>query len=69
MIRQITPAANSETAIGMKTTVRKASRQLTRSVSTAKISPIDVTSAGTTSTQIALFLSAVVIVGVEKIAL
>ena len=55
MIRQITPAANSETAIGMKTTVRNASRQLTRSVSTAKTSPIAVTSAGTTATQIALF--------------
>ena len=69
MIRQITPAANSETAIGMKTTVRNASRQLTRSVSTAKTRPIAVTSAGTTPTQIALFLIAVVIVLVVKIVL
>ena len=60
MIRQITPAANSEIAIGMKTTVLNATDQRTRSVSTAKISPIAVTSAGTTATQIALFLIAVV---------
>ena len=59
MIRQITPAANSEIAIGMKTTVLNATDQLTRSVSTAKTSPIAVTSAGTTATQIALFLIAV----------
>jgi hypothetical protein len=53
------PAANAETASGMKTAVLNASDQLTRSVSTAKMSPIAVTSAGTTATQIALFLIAV----------
>jgi hypothetical protein len=36
-----------------------ATDQLTRSVSTAKMRPIAVTSAGTTATQIALFLIAV----------
>ena len=45
--RQITPAANSEIAIGMKTTVLKATDQRTRSSSTANTSPIAVTSAGT----------------------
>ena len=69
MIRQITPAAKSEIAIGMKTTVLNASRQRTRSISTAKTSPIAVTSAGTTPTQIALFLIAVEIVVVVKIVL
>ena len=57
--RQITPAANSEIAIGMKTTVLKATRQLIRSIRTAKTSPIAVTKAGTTATQITLFLIAV----------
>ena len=64
MIRQVTPVANAEIAIGRKTTVLKATAQRTRSVSTAKISPIAVTSAGTTATQIALFLIAVVSVEV-----
>ena len=59
MIRQITPVAKSEIAIGMKTTVLNATAQRTRSVSTAKIRPIAVTIAGTTATQIALFLIAV----------
>ena len=59
MIRQVTPAANAEIAIGMKTAVLNATDQPTRSVRTAKMSPIAVTSAGTTSTQIALFLTAV----------
>ena len=59
MIRQITPAANSEMAIGMKTAVLNATDQRMRSVSTAKTRPIAVTSAGTTATQIALFLIAV----------
>src|SRR5919109_1122249 len=54
MIRQVTPAANAETAIGIKTTVLKATDQLTRSVSTAKMSTSAVTAAGTTATQIAL---------------
>ena len=38
--RQMTPAANSEIAIGMKTTVLKATEKRTRSVSTAKTRPI-----------------------------
>ena len=59
MIRQVTPAANAEIAIGMKTAVLNATDQLMRSMSTAKTSPMAVTSAGTTSTQIALFLTAV----------
>src|SRR4051794_1687458 len=56
MIRQVTPVANAEIAIGRKTTVLNAKAQPTRSVSTAKISPIAVTNAGTTATQIRLFL-------------
>ena len=39
MIRQITPAANSEIAIGMKTTVLNATDQRTRSVSTREDQP------------------------------
>ena len=65
---QITPAAKSEIAIGMKTAVLNATAQRTRSVSTAKTSPIAVTSAGTTATQIALFSIAVRIDGVVKSA-
>ncbi len=68
MMCQITPAANSEIAIGMKTTVLNATDQLTRSVITAKMSPIAVTSAGTTPTHSALFLSAVSSVSFVKIA-
>ncbi len=59
MIRQVMPAANAEIAIGMKTAVLKATDQEMRSMRTAKTSPIAVTSAGTTATQIALFLIAV----------
>ena len=59
MMCQITPAANSEIAIGMNTAVLKATDQRMRSVSTAKTRPMAVTSAGTTSTQMALFLIAV----------
>ena len=59
MIRHVTPVANAEIAIGRKTTVLNATDQRTRSVSTAKIRPIAVTNAGTTATQIALFLIAV----------
>ena len=59
MIRQMTPAANALIAIGMKTAVLKATDQLTRSVSTAKMRPTAVTNAGTTATQMALFLIAV----------
>ena len=57
--RQITPVANSEIAIGMNTAVLKATDHLMRSVRTAKMSPIAVTSAGTTATQMTLFLIAV----------
>ena len=64
MIRQVTPVANAEIAIGRKTAVLNATDQRTRSVSTAKTSPIAVTTAGTTATQIRLFLIAVVSVGV-----
>src|ERR1051326_5626919 len=60
MIRHVTPVANAEIAIGRKTTVLKATAQRTRSVSTAKISPSAVTRAGTTATQMALFLIAVI---------
>ena len=66
MIRHVTPVANAEIAIGRKTTVLKATAQRTRSVSTAKIRPIAVTNAGTTATQIRLFLIAVVSVEVVK---
>ena len=66
MSRQVTPVANAEIAIGRKTTVLNATAQRTRSVSTAKMSPIAVTSAGTTATQMALFLIAVVSVDVVK---
>ena len=59
MIRQVTPVANAEMAIGRKTIVLNATCQRTRSVSTAKIRPSAVTSAGTTATQIRLFLIAV----------
>ena len=64
MIRHVTPVANAEIAIGRKTTVLNATDQRTRSVSTAKIRPIAVTNAGTTATQIALFLIAVTSVDV-----
>ena len=64
MIRHVTPVANAEIAIGRKTTVLNATAQRMRSVSTAKTRPIAVTSAGTTATQIALFLIAVVSVDV-----
>ena len=53
------PAAKAETAIGMNTAVLNASDQLMRSMRTANIRPIAVTSAGTTAIQIALFLIAV----------
>ena len=59
MIRQMIPTANSDTASGMKTAILNAGAQRTRSVSTAKTSPIAVTPAGITSTQRTLFLIAV----------
>ena len=64
--RQITPAANSEIAIGMKTTVLNATDQRTRSSSTANTSPIAVTSAGTIASHSTLFLIAVVSVSCEN---
>ena len=48
MKRQITPAAKSEIAIGMKTATLNAVENRTRSSRTAKTSPIAVTNAGTT---------------------
>ncbi len=64
MIRHVTPVAKAEIAIGRKTTVLNATDQRMRSMRTAKISPIAVTKAGTTATQIALFLIAVTSVDV-----
>ena len=55
----MTPAAKSEIAIGMNTAILKADAHRIRSVSTAKIRPIADTNAGTTASQIALFLIAV----------
>ena len=69
MIRQVTPVAKAEIAIGRKTIVLNATAQRTRSVSTAKMRPMAVTRAGTTATQIRLFLIAVVSVAVVKSAL
>ena len=68
MIRHVTPAAKAEIAIGMKTAVLNATDQAIRSVSTANTSPIAVTSAGTTRTQIALFLTAVSRTSLVKIS-
>ena len=69
MIRQITPDAKSEIAMGMNTTDLNATDHRTRSVSTANTSPIAVTSAGTTPIQIALFLIAVTMKSLVKIDL
>ncbi len=66
-MRQVMPAAKAEIAIGMKTAVLKATAQPTRSVRTAKIRPIAVTSAGTTATQIRLFSTAVSRMSLRKI--
>ena len=66
MIRQVTPAANAEIAIGMKTTVLNATDHRTRSVSTPKMRPSAVTKAGTTASQIMLFLIAVTRTSVVK---
>jgi hypothetical protein len=66
--RQMTPAAKSEMAIGMKTTVLNATENRMRSVRTAKTRPIAVTNAGTISTHSALFLIAVTSVSSLKIA-
>src|SRR5438477_1139496 len=69
MIRHVTPVAKAEIAIGRNTTVLNATDQRMRSVRTAKSSPNAVTIAGTTATQIALFLIAVVSVDVVNRAL
>ena len=69
MTCQMTPVAKSEIAIGMNTTVLNATAQRIRSVSTAKTSPIAVTTAGATRIQMALFLIAVRRMLVVKIAL
>src|SRR5579862_8941521 len=69
MIRHVTPVANAEIAMGRNTAVLNATAQRTRSVSTANTSPTAVTIAGTTATQMALFLIAVVNVDVVKIVL
>ena len=66
MMRQITPAAKSEIAMGMKIAILNATAQRMRSTRTAKTRPTAVTSAGTTATQIALFLIAVRVVSVEN---
>ncbi len=66
MIRQVTPVANAEIAIGRKIAVLKATPQRIFSVRTANTSPIAQTVAGTTATQIALFSIAVVSVEVVK---
>ena len=68
MMRQLIPAAKSEIAIGMKISSLKAVAQLTRSVSTAKIRPIAVTNAGTTATQMRLFVTDFVSVSLVKIS-
>lgn len=62
------PAASIEIAIGMKTISLNAVPQRTRSVSTAKISPSAVTSAGATATQIAVFRTATRVESSEKIS-
>ena len=67
-MRHVIPAAKAEIAIGMNTAVLNATEPRIRSVSTAKTSPTDVTSAGTTSTQIALFLIAVTMTSLVKSA-
>lgn len=66
--RQVMPAANSEIAMGMKTTSLNAADQLIRSVMTAKIRPSAVTSAGTTATQIRLLVTAFSSVSLLKIS-
>ena len=59
MNRQITPAAKSEIAIGMKTATLKAVEKRIRSRRTANTSPTAVTNAGTTRSQRKLFRIAV----------
>lgn len=63
------PDASIEIAIGMKTTSLNAVPQRTRSVSTAKIRPSAVATVGATTTQIALFLTAVRMVSSVNISM
>lgn len=63
------PAASIEIAIGMKTISLNAVPQRTRSVSTAKIRPSAVETVSATTTQIALFLTAVRMLSSVKISL
>ncbi len=60
------PAASIEIAIGMNTISLTAAPQRTRSASTANTSPRQVTMVGPTSTQTALFRSAVKVAGSVK---
>ena len=64
--RQITPAANSEIAIGMNTTTLNATEKRIRSRRTANTSPIAVTNAGTIRIHRKLFLIAVTSVSSVK---
>ena len=66
--RKMMPAASIEIAIGMKTSSLNAVPQRTRSVRTAKIRPSAVETVGATTTQIALFLTAVRMVSSVKIS-
>ncbi len=60
------PAASMEMAIGMKTTSLNAVAQRMRSVSTAKISPRPVATAGATTIQIRVLLSALRVASLVK---
>ena len=64
--RQMTPAAKSEIAIGMKTTTLNATENRMRSRRTANTRPIAVTNAGTMRSQRKLFLIAVTSVSSVK---
>ena len=64
--RQMTPAAKSEIAIGMKTTTLNATEKRIRSRRTANTRPIAVTNAGTMRSQRKLFLIAVTSVSSVK---
>ncbi len=66
--RKMMPAASIEIAIGMKTSSLNAVPQRMRSVSTANIRPSAVETAGATTTQTALFLTAVRMVSSVKIS-
>src|SRR5699024_8990780 len=67
MPRKITPAANMEIAIGMKTMSLNAVLQRIFSIMTAKIRPSTVHMTGATITQMMLFLIAVNVESLENI--